>query len=311
MTVKSIDWEYLSRQERYCAKSMARFLYPEGDDRKTFNRGKFVLRSLLYRKSLSRVFSLFQCDSLKALPAMYPELLDKPMRPYRFACASARQRAEMLENHYRLQLECYPQLIDPLYLGEGIWLGHYPQSSCRILLRYDGTFRREAELALSIVNPEGQRLYSCAFSLAGSKDRLILMIGSMQGPEPAVDNAQDRVRELTKEGHGLRPKSLLVQLVLQLAQTMGAAEVLAVRKRAHVFQAKRYSSKQKANLQADYDELWQEFDARDVDANFVALQAQPRKPLEEIAAKKRAMYRRRYEWLDLLVQEMTEQFARQ
>ena len=64
-------------------------------------------------------------------------------------------------------------------------------------------------------------------------------------------------------------------------------------------------------MQADYDELWQEFDARDVDANFVALQAQPRKPLEEIASKKRAMYRRRYEWLDLLVQEMSEQFARQ
>ena len=63
-------------------------------------------------------------------------------------------------------LECYPQLIDPLYLGEGIALGHYPQSGCRILLRHDGTFRREAELALSIVNGEGQRLYSCAFSLA-------------------------------------------------------------------------------------------------------------------------------------------------
>lgn len=74
---------------------------------------------------------------------------------------------------------------------------------------------------------------------------------------------------------------------------------------------KRYSSKQKANLQADYDELWQEFDARDVDANFVALQAQSRKPLEEIASKKRAIYRRRYEWLDLLVQGMAERFARQ
>ncbi|NJI10178.1 VirK/YbjX family protein [Aeromonas veronii] len=290
---------------------MARYLYPEGNDRKVFNRGKFVLRSLLYRRQLSKVFDLFQVSHLNALPASHPELLDKPMRPYCFAGSTPAQRADMLENHYRLLLESYPQLIDPLYLGEGIALGRYPLSGCRIVLGYDGTFRREAELALSIIDSEGLRLYSCAFSLAGSVDRLILMIGSMQGPEPAVNNAQDRVRELTKEGHGLRPKSLLVQLVLQLAQSMGAAEVLAVRKRAHVFQAKRYSSKQKANLQADYDELWQEFDARDVDANFVALQAQPRKPLEEIASKKRAMYRRRYEWLDLLVQEMSERFARQ
>ena len=114
MTVKSIDWEYLSRQERYCAKSMARFLYPEGCDRKTFNRGKFVLRSLLYRKSLSRVFSLFQCDSLKALPAVYPELLDKPMRPYRFACASARERAEMLGG--KLTIESAPGKGTSVYI---------------------------------------------------------------------------------------------------------------------------------------------------------------------------------------------------
>ncbi|TNI92173.1 hypothetical protein CF114_20140 [Aeromonas veronii] len=311
MIKKAVDWGDLSQSGRYCAQDMARYLYPEDNDRKVFNRGKFVLRSLLYRRQLSKVFDLFQVSHLNALPASHPELLDKPMRPYCFAGSTPAQRAEMLENHYRLLLESYPQLIDPLYLGEGIALGRYPLSGCRIVLGYDGTFRREAELALSIIDSEGLRLYSCAFSLAGSVDRLILMIGSMQGPEPAVDNAQDRVRELTKEGHGLRPKSLLVQLVLQLAQSMGAAEVLAVRKRAHVFQAKRYSSKQKANLQADYDELWQEFDARDVDANFVALQAQPRKPLEEIASKKRAMYRRRYEWLDLLVQEMNERFARQ
>lgn len=311
MIKKAVDWGDLSQSGRYCAQDMARYLYPEDNDRKVFNRGKFVLRSLLYRRQLSKVFDLFQVSHLNALPASHPELLDKPMRPYCFAGSTPAQRADMLENHYRLLLESYPQLIDPLYLGEGIALGRYPLSGCRIVLGYDGTFRREAELALSIIDSEGLRLYSCAFSLAGSADRLILMIGSMQGPEPAVENAQDRVRELTKEGHGLRPKSLLVQLVLQLAQSMGAAEVLAVRKRAHVFQAKRYSSKQKANLQADYDELWQEFDARDVDANFVALQAQPRKPLEEIASKKRAMYRRRYEWLDLLVQEMSERFARQ
>lgn len=310
MIKKAVDWGDLSQSGRYCAQDMARYLYPEDNDRKVFNRGKFVLRSLLYRRQLSKVFDLFQVSHLNALPASHPELLDKPMRPYCFAGSTPAQRADMLENHYRLLLESYPQLIDPLYLGEGIALGRYPLSGCRIVLGYDGTFRREAELALSIVNGEGQRLYSCAFSLAGSAERLILMIGSMQGPEPAVDNAQDRVRELTKEGHGLRPKSLLVQLVLQLAQSMGAAEVLAVRKRAHVFQAKRYSSKQKANLQADYDELWQEFDARDVDANFVALQAQPRKPLEEIASKKRAMYRRRYEWLDQLELAIREQFVR-
>ncbi len=300
MTAKSIDWDHLSRQGHYCAQKMARFLYPDDSARKTFNRAKFVLRSLLYRQQLSRVFELFQAEPLKALPAHYPELLDKPMRPYRFAGSTATERAEMLENHYRLMLARYPDLIDPLYLGDGIELGRYPESGCRIVLRHDGTFRREAELALSIVDPQGKRLYSCAFSLAGTPNRLAVVIGSVQGPEPCIEQAQDKVRALTKEGHGLRPKSLVVMLVMQLAEAMQAEHISAVRMKAHIYQARRYSKKKKACLQADYDELWQEFGAIDLDSNFVRLQPVQRKPLEEIASKKRAMYRRRYEWLDQL-----------
>lgn len=300
MTSNSFGWEQLSRQPHYGALAMARYLYPDGGSRLHFKRGKFVLRSLFYRKSMSQVFELFRSEPLKALPGQYPELLDKPLRPYRFACSNARQRAAMLVEHYRLLQLCYPALIAPLYLAEGIELGLYPQSGCRILLRHDGTFRREAELAVSIIDKQGRRLYSCAFSFAGQPDALRLVIGSVQGPEPGVAQAQDRVRELTKEGHGLRPKSLVVMLVLGLAEAMGAVRVDAVCKRAHVFQARRYSSKQKANLQADYDELWQEFGAQELDSNFVTLMPAGRKPLQEIASKKRAMYRRRYEWLDTL-----------
>ncbi len=149
MTAKSIDWEHLSRQGHYRAHDMARFLYPEDSARKTFNRGKFLLRSLLYRAQLNRVFELFQSAPLRALPARHPELLDKPMRPDRFACSTVNQRVKMVEDHYRLLLGLYPELIDPLYLGEGIVLGHYPDGGWRIVLRHDGTFRREAELALS------------------------------------------------------------------------------------------------------------------------------------------------------------------
>ena len=217
----------------------------------------------------------------------------------------------MVEDHYRLLLARYPDLIDPLYLGEGIELGRYPEGDYRIVLRHDGTFRREAELALSIVSEKGERLYSCAFSLAGNERELALVIGSVQGPEPSVAEPQGQVRALTRAGQGLRPKSLVVMLVMALAGAMGAHRVCAVRMKAHIFQARRYSKKKKACLQADYDELWQEFGALDQDANFVRLQPVVRKPLEEIASKKRAMYRRRYEWLDLLVLGMAGQFARQ
>jgi hypothetical protein len=92
---------------------------------------------------------------------------------------------------------------------------------------------------------------------------------------------------------------------------MEAEHISAVRMKAHIYQARRYSKKKKACLQADYDELWQEFGAVDLDDNFVRLQPAQRKPLEEIASKKRAMYRRRYEWLDTLALSCQQVLARQ
>jgi len=72
MTAKSIDWEHLSRQGHYCAHDMACFLYPEDSARKTFNRGKFLLRSLLYRAQLNRVFELFQSAPCGRFPPATP-----------------------------------------------------------------------------------------------------------------------------------------------------------------------------------------------------------------------------------------------
>ena len=77
--------------------------------------------------------------------------------------------------------------------------------------------------------------------------------------------------------------TMVSMLVMALAGAMGAHRVCAVRMKAHIFQARRYSKKKKACLQADYDELWQEFGALDQDANFVRLQPVVRKPLEEAA----------------------------
>ena len=230
------------------------------------------------------------------------------MRPYRFACSTVNQRVKMVEDHYRLLLGLYPELIDPLYLGRD---SAGPLSRWRLAHRA-ASRRHLPQGRRSWPSPSstrGERLYSCAFSLAGSEQELALVIGSVQGPEPCVEQPQEQVRALTRAGRGLRPKSLVVMLVMALAGAMGAHRVCAVRMKAHIFQARRYSKK-KACLQADYDELWQEFGALDQDANFVRLQPVVRKPLEEVAAKKRAMYRRRYEWLDGLERAIRQQFAR-
>ena len=167
MTAKSIDWEHLSRQgallcPRYGPLPLSRRQRPQDLQ----SRQVFAAQSALPCAVEPGVRAVPE-RPLRALPARHPELLDKPMRPYRFACSTVNQRVKMVEDHYRLLLGLYPSSSTRSIWG-GIVLGHYPDGGWRIVLRHDGTFRREAELALSIVNARGATLQLCLL-LAGNE----------------------------------------------------------------------------------------------------------------------------------------------
>lgn len=135
------------------------------------------------------------------------------------------------------------------------------------------------------------------------------MIGSLQGPEPAVVEPMALIQQLTKRGFGLRPKSLMVMLAFMLARAWQIDHLYAIPKAAHVFQAKRYRHRNGLAMHADYDELWREFDAIELADNLWQLPSYQRRPLEEIASKKRSMYRQRYGWLDALESAIQEAVA--
>jgi uncharacterized protein VirK/YbjX len=305
------NWNALADKRDYSAIAMAKLRYPKGTPRITFKRARYLFLSLLYRREVERMFLLFKMPQFKLLPAHHPELLDKPITPYLFSASSARERALMVEEHYHLMSALFPNLIQPIYIDDGIALGLYPSSSYRIRLGYHNTFRREGELDISIIDQNGKRLYSCAFSLSGTIHQPKILIGSVQGPDPSIANPQQIIKAMTKEAFGLRPKHLVVHTALIFAQLIGAHHVLAVKKDAHVFQARRFSKHHKAKLHADYDQLWSEFGAKEHDYNFVRLSLPGRKPLGEIDSNKRAMYRRRYQWLDTLADNISRIFVQQ
>lgn len=310
MFKNKITWMDLVEKKDFSIFNMADFLYSDNSSQGLFKKSKFILRSFIYRKELKKMFFIFNKPPLQKIPEIYPRIFNKPLRPYIFASANSKKRVQMIEEHYNIISTLFSEHITSLYMTKGIMLGSYPNTSCSITLGYNNTFRREGEMVFSIMNDQGLRLYSCAFSFLGTIQQPILVIGSIQGPEPAVENPQEIVRNMTKDAYGLRPKSLVVMLVMMLAKSVAAHRILAVKKCAHVFQAKRYSRKQKANLQSDYDELWAEFEAINFDDNFVQLPPQERKSLEEIASKKRSMYRRRYEWLDVIERNINDTFGK-
>ena len=58
---------------------------------------------------------------------------------------------------------------------------------------------------------------------------------------------------------------------------------------------------------ASYSEFWLSLNGEALKSGLYQLPlAMPRKPLEEIASKKRAEYRRRYEFMDMLEKQLSE-----
>lgn len=75
----------------------------------------------------------------------------------------------------------------------------------------------------------------------------------------------------------------------------------------HIYRSWRYRKKKEGKLLADYDSFWLSLGGeRRENGHFALPLTLPRKPMEEIASKKRAEYRRRYEMLDSLIQQMTQ-----
>ncbi len=150
----------------------------------------------------------------------------------------------------------------------------------------------------------GVVLAEMTFTLCIVDGKSTLFIGGLQGAKAWVEH--DQIQLATKACHGLFPKRLLLEAVCLLAQHFGVNQILAVSNDTHIYRSWRYAKKKKDKLHADYDSFWASLGGeKDAQGLYHMPLQVARKSLEEIASKKRAEYRRRYELLD----SMTAQIA--
>lgn len=154
----------------------------------------------------------------------------------------------------------------------------------------------EGLFSLNFQDGSTQRYYDCTFSLLSEKT---LLLTSLQGPKG--DNAQEIVRQLTKQLHGMRPMFMLVECYRILANHWQFTLLGTPHKRQ--VKVKRLKS---GKIYFNYDQFWQENEATYHDGYWHIPLHSNQKDLSEIASKKRAMYRRRYELLAQIKQEMSQ-----
>ena len=225
----------------------------------------------------------------------YPHMIHKVYRPYVTLTLNCRQRVELLIEHYHFILQQgWGKLMSQAARGP-VRLGTVPGKSGRpyhLQLCSLHPMDREGEMVLQLMHDDDV-LYSIAFSFFGSQLRATLgmRIGCLQGPKG--QESAHRVREATRDLHGMRPKTLMVRLVRQLGHEHGCRKMLLV---GNINRAVHHSAK-KGRLFADYNTLWQELGAQArQDGDFeLTCENLPLPALEEIPSKKRSEARKRHE----------------
>ena len=123
------------------------------------------------------------------------------------------------------------------------------------------------------------------------------------------DIPHEYIQLATKACHGLFPKRLMLEATCLLARHLGANNILAVSNCAHIYRSWRYAKKKQGKIHVDYDSFWESMGGELKPEGYFELPlAVARKPIEDVACKKCAEYRRRYSLLDEMMKQIGHNF---
>lgn len=250
---------------------------------------KIVLRILYKPLRVARIERMLDEQGLAFITRRHPRLYEKPSRPYLASGLSTADKVDLLGGHYRTLSGFFSAAsIEAMYTERLPLLSSFlPEMEAEVDLRYESLMEKEGELTLWL-SLGGSPVFSVTFVLHPRA----LYIGSLQGNK----SSQEGIRSFTKMSHGVRPQSFVIFLLRLLARRLGLPTILAVNNQAHIYQVKKRTQER---VRFDYDAFWRENGGAPAGPQFFELPLQqPRKDLAEVAANKRAQYRRRYEFLD-------------
>lgn len=271
-------------------------------------RRKFVIRSLLTPiKTFRYLTRLARNPWLEALLHAQPGLPCKLHRPWLTAATSLSHKQAGISQHYDQFCHALPaSVVSGCFSSHPVLLARLTgkgDETFRIRLLSDPDLDKEGEATLIFLNAQNTVLASITFTLLIVNNKPTLFIGGLQGAKSNV--AHEAIQTATKACHGLFPKRLLTEAVMTIGFALAIEQIIAVGNKTHIYASWRYRRKKKDKFRADYDEFWLSLGGEPLaDGNFRLPSGVSRKSMEEIASKKRAEYRRRYELLDGMVNDI-------
>ncbi len=166
---------------------------------------------------------------------------------------------------------------------------------------------KEGDSTILFRNSEGIPLAELTFTLCEYQGKRTMFIGGLQGAKWEIPHQE--IQNATKACHGLFPKRLVMEAACLFAQRLQVEQIIAVSNETHIYRSLRYRDKE-GKIHADYNAFWESVGGVCDAERHYRLPAQiARKEIAEIASKKRAEYRRRYEMLDAIQPQMARCFV--
>ncbi|MBA7730686.1 DUF535 domain-containing protein [Citrobacter freundii] len=278
-------------------------------DKRSFRR-KFIWRSLLI-PHLTREWmtELAQWPDLDSLLTRQPRLPVRLHRPYLAANFDRKMRLDAVRFHYHVIRQTFlPAEFKALLSNNGLQLAQIKGKDDEIFtvtMMMFPVLDKEGESTILVQNGAGDVLTKITFTFCEYHGKSTLFIGGMQG------NSQlphETTQKATKFCHGIFPKRIVMEAICRLAERLNIENVMAVSNEQHIFRSPRYHDKNKVIL-SDYNAFWAsvggECDSR---GYYHIPRTLARKSEAEIASKKRAEYRRRYQLLDTIHEQLSLMF---
>lgn len=262
----------------------------------------------------SKWFTIIKSPDFLLLAKHRPKLYLKPFRAYISIKWNKKQRIKVILDTYRYiwgRGEGFKRVITN---SNGIEVARFPLNNDFegvLTLGYDYRFRKEGELVLFFdCNQLGGRIVAVAFSFEELKTgQWVCRVGGVQGHTPEKGNLSKKVQKLM---FGLRPKSFMVFVIQKLSQELGLAAVYGAGDSIQTYRRKHLIHLPKRHaIHFDYDAIWRESGGKVAEDGWYKLPMTLKfKNIQDVQAKKRALYRRRYNLLDNLSMKIADSVKR-
>lgn len=275
-------------------------------------RIKYLFRSLAWPVATRKMLTAITEEPVmrEVLPIQHT-LPSKIHRPYLYNGMPMAARTHAIISHYQYvkQLSSL-RLRQAMLTQQGVELMNFAGKNGEtftVILACTGRCEREGEVNL-LFRRDGVQLAMLTFAVTTVDGEKVAMIGGIQGAHR--DTPHELIRETTKACYGLFPKRLLMETLTLICAETGVTKIEAVSDNGHIFRSLRYRLKKRSLFHASYNEFWETLNAQPSGTKLYSLPLSfPRKPLEEIASKKRSEYRKRYDLLDTLREQFSQVIA--